>query len=130
MEVPLSKEGSDEHEAVRDGGPSGGVQPGPAFRWDDSKMVTRYANAVQVTGTREEIVLLLGTHQVWQNAGREPQEVVVPLEERVLLGPHAAKRLHAQLTLVLAAFEARYGKLSLPDVSPSQPPSKISTSRS
>lgn len=85
----------------------------PAFRWDGAKMQTRYANAVQVTGTREEIALLLGTHQVWHQTGGEVKEVVVPLEERVLLGPLTAKRLHLQLTLVLAAFEARYGKLNL-----------------
>ena len=109
------------------GAASAGESASPTFRWDDSKMATRYANAVQVTGTREEIVVLLGTHQVWQNAGRETKEVVVPLEERILLGPLAAKRLHAQLTLVLAAFEARYGKLSLSDAAPvsgDAPPSR------
>lgn len=87
----------------------------PPIRWDDSKMQTRYANAVQVTATREEVVILLGTHQVWQGRDvKDVKEVVVPLEERILLGPQSAKRMLVQLALVVAAYESRYGKLTEP----------------
>ena len=83
---------------------------GTTIRWDDSNMQTRYANVVQVTGTREEIVLLIGTHQVWH---KDVKEVVVPLQERLLLNPYAAKRLNVQLTALLRTFEARYGPLNI-----------------
>jgi hypothetical protein len=84
----------------------------PTLRWDDAKMQTRYANVVQVTGTREEIALLLGTHQIWQ-VGKDVKEVVVPLEERVLLNPAAAKRLLLQLGILLRGYEQKYGAIQL-----------------
>lgn len=73
-------------------------------------MQTRYANVVQVTGTREEVVVLLGTHQVWH---KDVREIVVPLQERLLLNPYAAKRLNLQLTAILRAYESRFGALNL-----------------
>lgn len=82
----------------------------PTLRWDDARMQTRYANVVQVTGTREEIAILLGTHQAWH---KEVKEVVVPLEERLLLNPYAAKRLLLQLGILLRGYEARYGPIPL-----------------
>ena len=84
----------------------------PTLRWDDAKMQTRYANVVQVTGTREEIAILLGTHQVW-NKEQDVKEVVVPLEERILLNPSAAKRLLLQMTILLRAYEVKYGTIPL-----------------
>ena len=92
------------------GNERGAAGDGPTFRWDDANMQTRYANVVQVTGTREEIVLLLGTHQVWH---KDVKEVVVPLQERLLLNPYAAKRLNLQLTALLRAYESRYGALGV-----------------
>ena len=84
----------------------------PTLRWDDAKMQTRYANVVQVTGTREEIAILLGTHQVWSK-DQDVKEVVVPLEERVLLNPSAAKRLLLQLGILLRGYESKYGTIPL-----------------
>jgi len=102
--------------------PAGADSPAPTIRWDDSKMQSRYANAVQVKATRDEIVLLLGTHQEWQNPdAKDVKEVVVPLEERILLSPATAKRLFAQLTLILAGYEGRFGKISLDGGKPPAP---------
>src|SRR5687768_16034902 len=84
----------------------------PTLRWDDAKMQTRYANVVQVTGTREEIAILLGTHRIWDKSA-DVKEVVVPLEERVLLTPSAAKRLLLQMTILLRAYELKYGSFPL-----------------
>jgi hypothetical protein len=70
----------------------------------------RYANVVQVTGTREEIAILLGTHQIWHK-DKDMKEVVVPLEERILLNPGAAKRLMLQLGILLQGYETRYGTI-------------------
>jgi hypothetical protein len=92
----------------------------PTLRWDDAKMQTRYANVVQVTGTREEIAILLGTHQVWQ-VGKDVKEVVVPLEERVLLNPSAAKRLLLQLGILLRGYESKYGTIPLEGAPSSAP---------
>ena len=96
--------------ASSNGGAGGAAGEIPTIRWDDANMQTRYANVVQVTGTREEVVLLLGTHQVWH---KDVKEVVIPLQERVLLNPYAAKRLNLQLTALLRAYEGRYGALEL-----------------
>jgi hypothetical protein len=96
----------------------------PTLRWDDANMQSRYANVVQVTGTREEIAILLGTHKVWH---KEVKEVVVPLEERVLLNPHAAKRLLLQLSIMLRAYETRYGAISLDGVSATGTPEPLAT---
>ena len=92
----------------------------PQLRWDDARMQTRYANVVQVTGTREEIAILLGTHQIWQK-DKDIKEVVVPLEERILLNPAAAKRLMLQLGILLRGYESRYGQIPLEGVGRPEP---------
>ena len=92
----------------------------PQLRWDDAKMQTRYANVVQVTGTREEIAILLGTHQIWHK-DKDMKEVVVPLEERILLNPGAAKRLMLQLGILLKGYETRYGTIPLEGLTRPEP---------
>ena len=82
----------------------------PSVRWDDSSMRSLYANVVNATGTREEIVLLFGIHQAW-HAG--VKEVTVQLQDRVILSPYAAKRLHMLLGHVLREYESRYGALKV-----------------
>ena len=98
----------------------------PQLRWDDAKMQTRYANVVQVTGTREEIAILLGTHQIWHKE-KDVKEVVVPLEERILLNPGAAKRLLLQLSILLRGYESRYGTINLEGLTPSGRPEPLPT---
>ena len=71
-------------------------------RWDDSNMRSSYSNVCNVTGTREEIVLLFGVHQAWQSGAKD---VTVQLQERIILSPYAAKRLNLLLTQVLGRFE-------------------------
>ena len=82
----------------------------PTVKWDDSNLRSVYANVVNVTGTREEIVLLFGIHQAWHSGQKE---VAVQLLDRVMLNPYAAKRLNFMLTAVLREFEARYGPLNI-----------------
>jgi hypothetical protein len=81
-----------------------------SVRWDDSAMRTLYANACNVTGTREEIALLFGVNQAWHE---EVKELVVQLQDRVLLSPFAAKRLSLLLNRVLHAYEERYGPIPI-----------------
>jgi hypothetical protein len=71
-------------------------------------MRSEYSNVCNVTGTREEIILLFGVHQVWQPGVKE---VRVQLQERVILNPHAAKRLNLLLTRAIREYESRYGTL-------------------
>lgn len=78
--------------------------------WDDSNMRSVYANATNVAGGREEIVLLFGMNQAW-HAGQK--EIKVQLSDRIILSPFAAKRLAILLNNVLQDYEKRYGKLEV-----------------
>lgn len=85
-------------------------QSTPQIAWDDSKMVTSYANVCNVLGTREEIMVLFGSNQAWQS---DQKEVKVTLSNRIVLNPYAAKRLMTMLEMGLKEYEARYGELKL-----------------
>lgn len=80
-------------------------------RWDDSKMQTTYANAVNATSTREEVSIFFGTNQTWNL--KEDQEVVVQLTDRIVLNPYAAKRLSVLLSGIIQEYEKRFGILPL-----------------
>ncbi|MCC6640714.1 MAG: DUF3467 domain-containing protein [Deltaproteobacteria bacterium] len=82
----------------------------PKIRWDDSNLRSSYANVVNVTSTREEVVLLFGLNNAWQ-AGQS--EVTIQLSDRLILSPFAAKRLSLLLDGVLKQYEARFGALNL-----------------
>ena len=88
--------------------------------WDDSSMRSVYANATNVAGGREEIVLLFGMNQAW-HAGQK--EIRIQLSDRVILSPFAAKRLFLLLNNVLKDYESRYGVLELG--SPQAPTSAV-----
>ena len=83
---------------------------GPTVRWDDKNMKSSYANVCNVASTREEVVLLFGVNQAW-HAGQK--EIPVQLSDRLILSPHAAKRLSILLDNVLREYENRFG--ALPD---------------
>ena len=90
------------------GRPAG--EGGIRVRWDDANMRSLYSNVCNVTGTREEIVLLFGVNQNWNAATRE---LVVQLQDRIVLNPYAAKRLNLLLGRVIKEYESRYGALPL-----------------
>ena len=79
--------------------------------WDDSKMVTTFANVVNVMVTREELTLLFGMNQTWNMA--ETKELTVQLSNRIVLTPYAGKRLLTLLTARMRDYEARVGPLTL-----------------
>ena len=83
---------------------------GLKVRWDDTQMKSSYANVCNVASTREEVVLLFGVNQAWHSGQRE---IPVQLTDRVIMSPHAAKRLSMLLTNVLREYETRFG--ALPD---------------
>ena len=78
--------------------------------WNDEAMATSFANVVNIQGTREQIELFFGTNRTW-NLG-EGSNVRVDLTNRMILTPHAAKRLNAILTGVLREYESRHGPLT------------------
>ena len=79
-------------------------------RWDDSQMKSSYANVCNVTSTREEVTMLFGTNQTWNNARTE---LTVQLTDRVIINPYAAKRLSMLLAGVVQEYEKRFGELKI-----------------
>jgi hypothetical protein len=79
-------------------------------KWDDSKLRTSYANVCNVMSTREEVVLMFGVNQAWHGGQKE---VTVQLTDRIILSPHAAKRLSVLLDNLLKQHEGRFGQLNL-----------------
>lgn len=86
----------------------------PTVDWDDSEMVSAYANVVNASATREEVNLFFGTNQTWKS--NETREVRVRLNHRIVLSPHAAKRLWLLLGAVIKAYEAKFGSLGMDDL--------------
>jgi len=79
--------------------------------WDDSNMTTHFANVVNIQSTLEQVDLFFGTNKTW-NVSNE-RHVKVELTDRVILGPHAAKRLWVALGGVIKEYEQRYGELKV-----------------
>ena len=98
----------------------------PKVRWDDAGMKTAYANVCNVSSTREEVTLLFGVNQAWQQSQKE---LVVQLTDRIILSPFAAKRLATLLQTVVKEYESRFGGLDTSaqktyDMTRQQPPPK------
>lgn len=83
----------------------------PTVDWDDAEMKTTYANVVNASSTREEVALFFGTNLTWNP--NEKREFHVKLSDRVVLSPHAAKRLSILLGAILKEYESRYGTLGV-----------------
>ena len=79
-------------------------------KWDDSNMKSSYANVCNVMSTREEVVMMFGVNQAW-HAGQK--EVTVQLTDRIILSPHAAKRLSLLLTNIVKQHEERFGPINI-----------------
>ena len=89
-----------------------GAKPGTrTLKWDDSDMKTSYANVVNVAMTREECGLFFGTNLTTSISGGD--EVTIRLTDRIIMTPHAAKRLAVLLEANLRGYEERYGKLEV-----------------
>ena len=80
--------------------------------WDDSQMVTHFANVVNIQSTLEQFDLFFGTNKTWN--AQNDQSLRIELTSRVILGPHAAKRLWTTLGGVIQEYEMRYGEIKIP----------------
>jgi hypothetical protein len=77
-------------------------------RWDNSKMTSAYANVANAAGTREEIVLIFGMNQAFN---QEEKEMTIQVSNRIVMSPYVAKRLVGLLSNVVKDYETKYGKL-------------------
>lgn len=107
----MSDQDEKESVAAASAPPEVGAPAAPTVNWDDSQMRTCYANVVNAASTPEEVTLFFGTNKTW-NPGPSRQ-FEVKLEERIVLNPHAAKRLFVLLGAVLAQYEKRHGEIKL-----------------
>ena len=100
-------------QAEEQAGPGKGSKPatGRTLNWDDSDMTTTYANVVNVAMTREECGLFFGTNLTSNISAGD--EVTIRLTDRIIMTPHAAKRLAVLLEANLRGYEERYGKLEV-----------------
>lgn len=89
------------------------TKPQMDINWDDSGMESQYANIATATANREEFFLLFGTHQHWKGGAEEAKAVNVHLSNRVVMGPHAAKRLSMILAHSVQTYEKQFGGIEL-----------------
>ena len=87
-----------------------GPEPRGKIRWDESKARNVHANVANVTGRREEIVLLFGTLQSWDEIRKEGTSRV---SDSIILSPFLAKRLASALARFLQDYESKFGPLRL-----------------
>jgi hypothetical protein len=91
--------------------PAASSAAAPKIEWDDSGMRTSYANVVNASSTREEFTIFFGTNLTWNPA--EAKALKVRLNDRIVLGPYAAKRLWILLGTMLKEYETRFGALNM-----------------
>jgi hypothetical protein len=92
-------------------------------KWDDSNMKSSYANVCNAMSTREEVVLMFGVNQAW-HAGQK--EVTIQLTDRIILSPHAAKRLSLLLGNLVKQHEERFGAINIEQSTPTEVSQKSS----
>ena len=95
--------------------PNGAPQPRSAgqqaaIHFDSANVKNSYANACNVSSTREEIVLNFGLNQAWEHPQPDMQ---VQLTNRIILSPYTAKRLALLLSAVVQQYESRFGVLDI-----------------
>jgi hypothetical protein len=107
----------------RDGGPTeaaGAAKPGPApiaagtigpemVKFDTSDLKSTYCNVCNGTSTREEVVINFGVNSTWDMSR---DKIEVALQHRIVMSPHAAKRVRDMMVKLIEEHESRYGKLS------------------
>lgn len=82
----------------------------PRVRFDTSELKSSYCNVCNGSSTREEVVINFGVNENWD---LNQQELDVKLLHRIILSPHAAKRLQDMVTRLLNEHESRYGSLNM-----------------
>ncbi len=89
-------------------------EPAPARRgasqvaFNTSELKSSYCNVCNGSSTREEVVVNFGVNENW-DMNRERLEVA--LQHRIVMSPHAAKRVRDMMIRLIDEHESRYGKL-------------------
>ena len=81
---------------------------GQRIRMNTASVKSSYCNMVNVTTTREEVVMNFGVNESWD---RGASEYDVRLEHRIVMSPFAAKRLATMHGKLVEEPEGRYGEL-------------------
>jgi len=90
-------------------GPAGTTVGGNRVKFDTSQLKSSYCNVCNGSSTREEVVLNFGVNSTWDLGGAERLEVA--LQHRIVMSPHAAKRVRDMLVRLIDEHEARHGRL-------------------
>jgi len=83
--------------------------PEQKVRLDTTRMKSSYCNVCNATSTREEVVLNFGLNQSWD---RTDGDIQIEILHRIIMNPHAAKKLHQVLDSLIDEYEGRFGPLS------------------
>ena len=88
--------------------PAGTVAP-ERVKFDTSDLKSSYCNVCNGTSTREEVVINFGVNSTWDMTR---DKIEVALQHRIVMSPHAAKRVRDMMVRLIDEHESRYGKLS------------------
>jgi len=108
MKMPGSTSNATNLPSASPSQPGQSTNAAPTVQFDVSNLQSSYANVCNVSSTREEVVLAFGVNNVWE---RGQANIQVQLTNRIVLNPHAAKRLAAVLNRVVAEYESKFGTL-------------------
>ena len=76
--------------------------------FNTSELKSSYCNVCNGSSTREEVVVNFGINENW-DMGQKRLEVA--LQHRIVMSPHAAKRVRDMMVRLIDEHETRYGKL-------------------
>jgi len=95
---------------AEDKAPPAGAQPTPASQvaFNTSELKSSYCNVCNGSSTREEVVVNFGVNDNW-DMGKE--KIEVSLQHRIVMSPHAAKRVRDMMNRLIDEHETRYGAL-------------------
>lgn len=85
----------------------GTIAPGQV-KFDTSQLKSSYCNVCNGSSTREEVVLNFGINESWEQASGK---VEVVLQHRIVMSPHAARRVRDMMIRLIDEHETRYSKL-------------------
>jgi len=77
-----------------------------AFNTEDLK--SSYCNVCNGSSTREEVVINFGVNDSWDMSS---ETIKVNLQHRIVMSPHAAKRVRDMMNRLIEEHESRYGEL-------------------
>ncbi|MGX9354811.1 DUF3467 domain-containing protein [Roseobacteraceae bacterium S113] len=82
--------------------------PPSQVTFDTANLKSSYCNVCNGSSTREEMVVNFGLNDSWDTGAGK---LAVKLEHRIVMSPHAGKRLRDMLVRLVDEHETRYGPL-------------------